>query len=1685
MLVNNGNPRFRCRGCISVFLAVAIVAANMGFGLFHVDTRAVEQAAGQLGYYSIYCETSAQDCDGVGTDADFKLRLEFDDGQVWYSNVLDDIADENDQEADDNNTMFISADNTDAGDDTSKWYAPAKPVTSVGVYQVTSNGGTWKWDTISVNYWAGSAWHQIATLGAGSFDTLEGTIDIPYNGYLDDNNRLLTFDGNGGTVNGEAAFQFYSEYGATLPEGNFPPDASRTGYTFTGWDPSSLPLLGPSADTSFSAQWSVNYYTITFDANGGSGGRSDSLAYGSVLTPPVVERAGYTFTGWSPSPPATVPAADTTFVAQWIDGSLVNITFNANGGTGGYGPVSMTKGAPLAAPVVSRTGYTFTHWLPEVPAAVPNVNTVYVACWSANSYLVSFDAQGGGVDPASTSVVFDQPYGQGTGGFPSPVREGYLFKGWHTQPEGSGMSINAETLVSLASDHTLYAKWSVIYTIQYDANNNEATGSMASSVHEVNLSKSLTPCGYSVIGWDFLGWSTIAEGTVMYADGEDVLNLSTEPGAVVTLYAHWAPHQYSVIYNGNGADDGVMEPTLQTYDTAGVLTANAYTKTGYTFLGWSYTSNGPVAFYDGAAVINLTQTEESVTLYAVWRANTYTVKYIGNTNTGGATADSQHTYDIAGALTQNGYTKTGYSFLGWGLTSASTQPEYADQAQVVNLTATDNGVVTFYAVWQVNSYQITFDANGGTGGWSESRQYGTALTLPTVTRTGYTFTGWSPAPPSVVPAANVAYTAQWQINDYRMTFNPNNGSETVSQLMPYNSALTAPVPTRPGYTFAEWMPAVPATVPAEDMEYTARWYKDGLSINLDLEAGRQDVVSGAFVPLAENETLTAGDIITVRIKPEADFLVGVTRYVVMFDKTVFSIIGENKDAFTPNTGNDFYAAVAPDYTATTNILDSAWPSTFGNDENYNSFKAVAVGNRANYTSANGGYPGYMLGNEWLFSFQLEVTGAPANGDHGRIWLDERWARDSSNPNGLSYFAKCLPGQRSSEGDSVSYDYQLDLSDADLQLPIQAIAVQSTIYFDENGGSTVLDISQLSGTQVTPPDDPVREGYTFTGWTPEVPVIMPVADCTCVAQWSVNSYTVTFDAAGGAGGWSQSLQYGTTLTPPTVTRTGYSFTAWSPTPPGTVPACDVTYTAQWTANTYYIIFNANGGSGSMINQAVYYGGLATLSACTFTRTGYTFTGWNTASNGSGTSYTPGSTFGPMPAYNVTLYAQWNVNTYYVDFNANGGSGSMLNQGIQYGSSAALTINAFTRNGYTFAGWNTAANGSGTSYANQSSCGPMGAGNVTLYAQWTANTYMVSFNANEGIAPSPMSKQVTYNSAYGTLATTSRTGYTFNGWYTASSGGTKIETTTIVSTASGHTLYAHWTANNYTITFDANGGTGGWSQSLQYGTLLTPPTVTKTGYTFSGWNPTPPGTVPAVDTVYVAQWSVESQEVTLSFNLNGGTGTVPGAQSGLPSNAVQLPAKGNISRQYYTFLGWAETMDATQALVNYNFPNADTTLYAVWQRVPVTLAIKAGSTTVFAAEAGVHYIYGLEEGLSEQAFRSNFAQINGDGRLQVTMIEGNFGTGTRVDLYDNVTNDLLLTYWIVIFGDVDGDGYVSAADENLIDAAASYQSEFEYGTAAFYAADIMQDGGVDALDLNIISAATSYTGIIDQVNPGALI
>jgi len=222
--------------------------------------------------------------------------------------------------------------------------------------------------------------------------------------------------------------------------------------------------------------------------------------------------------------------------------------------------------------------------------------------------------------------------------------------------------------------------------------------------------------------------------------------------------------------------------------------------------------------------------------------------------------------------------------------------------------------------------------------------------------------------------------------------------------------------------------------------------------------------------------------------------------------------------------------------------------------------------------------------------------------------------------------------------------------------------------------------------------------------------------TLYAQWTANATdTITFNSEGGSAVTSMSGLDGTTITLPTApTYAGHSFNGWFVAPSGgaalTSPyllAGSTTLYAQWTANSYTVTFNSNGGTGTMANET--HNTLTALTTNAFTRTGYTFTGWNTLANGHGTAYANGATY-PFTAL-VTLYAQWKVQ-FTVTFNANGGTGTMARE--TESAPTALTLNTFTRTGYTFTGWNTAANGHGTAYANGATY-PFTA-SVTLYAQW---------------------------------------------------------------------------------------------------------------------------------------------------------------------------------------------------------------------------------------------------------------------------------------------------------------------------------------------------------------------------------
>lgn len=379
------------------------------------------------------------------------------------------------------------------------------------------------------------------------------------------------------------------------------------------------------------------------------------------------------------------------------------------------------------------------------------------------------------------------------------------------------------------------------------------------------------------------------------------------------------------------------------------------------------------------------------------------------------------------------------------------------------------------------------------------------------------------------------------------------------------------------------------------------------------------------------------------------------------------------------------------------------------------------------------------------------------------------------------------------------------------------------------------------------------------------------------------------------------------------------------------SCTASRTVNVTGMSNKVTYNGNGGTTP---SAVTVASGSSTTLPTSTRTGYRLAGWYTAASGGTEVGDAGDSYTPTAA--VTLYAHWNANTYTVDYNGNGNTGgSTADSSHTYGTAKALTANGFTKTGHVFDHWNTKADDSGTDYANNASVTNLTSthgGTVTLYAQWRAATYTVTFNANGGTTPTT-SKNVTYGSTYGTLPTPTRDGYGFDGWYTSASGGTKVTSSSQVTITAAQTLYAHWIADVYTVSYDANGGSGvPESQQKTHDVALTlsstPPSTNK-AYTLTfdanGGSVSPTSQTKECS---FAGWNTESDGSGTSYAL--------GAQYTANSSAVMYakwtnPTAGSLptpTRTNCRFLGWYTSKTGGSRITSTSTISANTKLYAHW-------------------------------------------------------------------------------------------------------------------------------------------------------------
>ena len=312
------------------------------------------------------------------------------------------------------------------------------------------------------------------------------------------------------------------------------------------------------------------------------------------------------------------------------------------------------------------------------------------------------------------------------------------------------------------------------------------TGSAVTDMKPHNNILTLRGALFTRAGYTQVGWSTVDGGEKVY----DFKDIYTKNEAL-TLYPVWNTNKYTITFDTNGGSE--IAPITQDYGTEINVPDNP-TRKGYTFKGWD-------------KEIPETMPAENITVKAQWEINQYTIAF--DTNGGSEIAPITQDYGTEITAPDNP-TRKGYTFKGWDKEIPEAMP--AENIKVK-------------AQWEINQYTITFDTNGGSEIPPITQNYGTEITAPdNPTRKGYTFRGWDKEIPKTMPAENIKVKAQWEINQYTITFDTNGGSEIAPITQDYGTQISAPDnPTRKGYTFKGWDKEIPETMPAENITITARW----------------------------------------------------------------------------------------------------------------------------------------------------------------------------------------------------------------------------------------------------------------------------------------------------------------------------------------------------------------------------------------------------------------------------------------------------------------------------------------------------------------------------------------------------------------------------------------------------------------------------------------------------------------------------------------------------------------------------------------------------------------------------------------------------------------------------------------------------------------------------------------------
>jgi len=1193
---------------------------------------------------------------------------------------------------------------------------------------------------------------------------------------------------------------------------------------------------------------------------GGTGPASVTQASsGASVTlpgPNTLYKTGHTFIGWSESQTAgTVltgsytPTTRIILFPQWSPNVYV-VSFNANGGTGSpdsatvnftYGTSGLATSTTYNKGTLAKTGYTFGGWSATAGGTAvanpysPSTSLTLYAIWTAGTYAITFDS-----NTATSGTLANLSITAGTAKALSAntyAKTGFSFNGWNSAANGTGTPYAAGASVTFYGNTTIYAQWKPLapgaptVTAATAGNTTVAVTVAAATVSGTAGSVD----SFTVLTYDNAGTLVSGKSCTVLASAspltctvsgltngtiykfKTVAYNATGNATAASFSSTATPGPYTVIYNINGGTSGAI--SNGSYNLGTPLTLPTPTRSNYTFAGWyDTTTAGSLIGVGGASY----SPAANITIYARWTGIAYTITYYSNGATSG-TVPAPGSFTAGGSATtiaSNSGTleRTGYTFSNWDTSTAGTGTTFTAGASY-----STNANLNLYAKWAPVARTVTYSLNSGSGttpAQLTNKYIGETFTVSsaaTFSRAGFAFTGWSDGTNTysagaiyTVASADVTLTAQWTGLSYSITYAANGASGSLPTQINLSNGETFTVQanslTKTGYSFVAWndgtanyAAGATYTMSTANVSLIAQWTATGYEITFDGNGN-----DGGSAP-ATGRYVTGGAPYSVALNT--------------FTKTGYDFTGWKTSGavdYAPGAG----------YATTANLaLIAQWAA-----------KTIAIS-----YNVNGGSGSAPASANWTYNASTPATLDAGTGLTKAGYAFGGWAASASATTGaftgtpsssLTYYAVWTP---------VSYTVTYAAGSGSGTAPT------------ESGKTLGTTFVLASGSSLTPPASSGAVTYSFAYWNDGTSnlaagssYLMAASNVTFTAQW-IAIYNVTYNANGGTTAISNEQKTdGAALTiGAAATRAGYTFNKWvdqsggqwDPAASTTVTATRYIFTASWTAIPRSVTYGLNGGTGSapttLTGKTI--GQIVTLDSTTATKDGYTFGGWSIG----GTTYPAGASY-TIAAADVTPTAVWNPATYAVSYNGNGAtSGTVPGSGtFTTGGSYTASTNSGTlaKTGFTFDGWNTAANGGGTTYA-EGATNVSAIANLILYAKWTAASYAVTYALNGGTSSLPTQSAVQFGNTFTVASAATQAGKTFTGW----SDGTNTYGGGSTYTMGGGaiTLTATWADQLFAVTYALNGGSGASaptqiSLSSTDSFTVQATSATKSGYSFGGWS-----------------------------------------------------------------------------------------------------------------------------------------------------------------------------------------------------------------------------------------------------------